>query len=158
MRKMTLFLMVLLYALVLFSLSHTPDSSQRTTIRIKLVSIFVNSPVDAFKFYTEVLGFTEKMFVPDANLAIVVSPKDPDGTQLLLEPNDNPIARTYQEGIYREGLPVIVLDVEDIQKEYGRLKELGVVFKKSPTKQEWGIEAVFDDTCGNYIMLIQTEN
>lgn len=158
MKKTILFLIVLLYGSTLPILASPTDTTQKTTIRIKLVSIFVNSPVDAFKFYTEVLGFTEKMFVPEAYLAIVVSPKDPDGTQLLLEPNDNPIAKTYQEGIYREGLPVIVLDVEDIQKEYDRLKELGVVFKKAPTKQEWGIEAVFDDTCGNYIMLIQTEN
>lgn len=69
------------------------------------------------------------------------SPEDPDVTQLLLEPNDHPIAKPYQEGIYREGLPVIVFEVEDIQKEYDRLKKLGVVFKKEPIKQDWGIDA-----------------
>ena len=127
-------------------------------MKIKLTSVYVNSPTDAFKFYTDVLGFKKKMYVPEANLAIVVSPKDPDGTQLLLEPNDNPIAKTYQKSLYKEGLPVLVLEIEDIQSTYNRLKKLGVAFKKEPTKQEWGIEAVFDDTCGNFILLVQTEN
>jgi predicted enzyme related to lactoylglutathione lyase len=158
MKKSILLLMALLYGWAMFSMSHTIESTKGTAMKIKLVSVFVNSPVDAFKFYTEVLGFVEKMYVPEAYLAIVVSPEDPDGTQLLLEPNDHPIAKTYQEGIYKEGLPVIVFGVEDIQKEYERLKKLGVVFKKEPTKQEWGIEAIFDDTCGNYIQLVQTEN
>ena len=127
-------------------------------MKIKLVSVFVNSPVEAFKFYTEVLGFQEKMYVPEAYIAIVVSPKDPDGTQLLLEPNNHPIAKTYQEGIYKEGLPVIIFEVEDIQKEYERLKSLGVVFKHGPTEQDWGIEAVFDDSCGNYVQILQTKD
>ncbi|MFC2164550.1 VOC family protein [Acidobacteriota bacterium] len=158
MKKVALILTVLFYGATLFSFAPVTDLKDKTGMKIKLVSVFVNSPVDAFKFYTEVLGFKEKMYIPEAYLAIVVSPEDPDGTQLLLEPNDHPIAKTYQKGIYKEGLPVIVLSVEDIQKEYHRLKKLGVVFKKEPIKQEWGIEAVFDDTCGNYIQLVQTED
>jgi predicted enzyme related to lactoylglutathione lyase len=93
--------------------------------------------------------------MPEAYLAIVASPEDPDGTGLLLEPNNNPIAKSYQEGIYQSGLPVIVFAVEDVQKEYERLKGLGVVFTKEPTKTDWGTEAVLDDTCGNFIQLYQ---
>jgi predicted enzyme related to lactoylglutathione lyase len=126
-------------------------------MKIEMTSVFVKSPKDAFRFYTEVLGFVEKMFEPEAEIAIVVSPEDPDGTQLLLEPNGNPIAKTYQESVYKAGLPVIIFGVEDILKEYTRLKKSGVVFKQEPTTTEWGIQAIFDDTCGNWIMLHQTK-
>ncbi len=120
-----------------------------------MTSVFVVDPVEAFKFYTEVLGFKERLFVPEANLAIVVSPEEPDGTGLLLEPSDNPIARTYREGIYNSGLPVIVFSVPDIEREYERLSTLGVAFRKPPTPSEAGLETVFDDTCGNLIGLYQ---
>ena len=91
--------------------------------------------------------------MPEAYLAIVVSPEDPDGTALLLEPNGNPIAKTYQEGLYKSGIPVIVFSADDIEKEYERLKDLGVVFKKTPTKTDAGTEAIFEDGFGNLIML-----
>lgn len=122
-------------------------------MKIKLTSVFVDDPAKAFKFYTEVLGFIEKLYIPEAELAIVVSPEEPDGAALLLEPNGNPIASTYQEALYKAELPVIVFGVEDVQQEYERMKRLGVVFKKEPTKTEWGTEAVFEDTCGNLIQL-----
>ena len=96
-------------------------------MRIKLTSVYVDDPEKAFKFYTEVLGFIEKLYIPEADLAIVVSPEEPDGTGLLLEPNGNPIARTYQEALYKAELPVIVFGVEDVQQEYERMKKLGVV-------------------------------
>ncbi len=124
-------------------------------MKIKLTSVFVDDPNKAFKFYTEVLGFVKKLYIPEAYLAIVVSPEAPEGTALLLEPNGNPIAKTYQEGIYNAGLPVIVFGVNDIHKEYERLKKLGVVFRKEPKKTEWGTETVFEDTCGNLIQLHQ---
>jgi catechol 2,3-dioxygenase-like lactoylglutathione lyase family enzyme len=124
-------------------------------MKIGLTSVFVNDPNAAHKFYTEVLGFVTRLHMPEAYLAIVASPEDPDGTGLLLEPNNNPIAKSYQEGIYQSGLPVIVFAVEDVQKEYERLKGLGVVFTKEPTKTDWGTEAVLDDTCGNFIQLYQ---
>ncbi len=124
-------------------------------MKIALTSVFVNSPLEAFTFYTEILGFVKKMYVPEAYLAIVASGEDPDGTALLLEPNDNPIAKAYQDGIYTTGLPVIIFTVGDIQTEYERLKNKGVVFRKAPKKTEYGIEAVFEDTCGNLIQLQQ---
>ena len=156
MKTTTLLLSAVLCCSALFSQPQITDTTEKTTMKILLTSVFVNSPDEAFKFYTKVLGFIEKMYVPEASLAIVASPEDPDGTQLLLEPNANPIAKTYQEGIYKAGLPVIVFGVEDIQKEFERLKKSGVIFKKEPTKTEWGTEAIFDDTCGNWIMLHQT--
>ena len=124
-------------------------------MKIALTSVFVNDPIKAFKFYTEVLGFVERMYMPEAYLAIVASPEEPGGTGLLLEPNNNPIARTYQEAIYKAGLPAIVFGVEDIQKEYERLRERGVVFTQEPTKSDWGTQAVFEDTYGNLIQLHQ---
>lgn len=125
-------------------------------MRIALTSVFVNNPLEAFTFYTEVLGFVERMYIPDAYLAIVASPEDPNGTGLLLEPNNNPIAKTYQEALYQAGLPPIVFGVADVQKEYERLQERGVVFRSPPTKTDWGVEAVFEDTCGNLIQIAQT--
>jgi predicted enzyme related to lactoylglutathione lyase len=124
-------------------------------MRIGLTNVFVDDPAKAFKFYTDVLGFTERMFIPEAQLAIVASPEDPAGTGLLLEPNGNPIASTYQQALYQQGLPAIVLSVDDIQGEYERLKARGVQFTGEPAKTDWGTQAVFDDTCGNYIQLHQ---
>lgn len=124
-------------------------------MKIALTSVFVDDSSKAFEFYTEVLGFVERLYIPEAQLAIVASPEEPGGTGLLLEPNGNPIAKTYQQAIYKEGLPAIVFGVEDIQKEYERLKGLGVVFRGEPTKVDWGTQAVFEDTCGNLIQLHQ---
>ncbi|HEV2736419.1 MAG TPA: VOC family protein [Longimicrobiaceae bacterium] len=124
-------------------------------MKIALTSVFVNDPLEAFRFYTETLGFVEKMYMPEHYLAIVASPEDPDGTSLLLEPNLNLGAKEFQKGIYDAGLPIIVFGVPDVQAEYERLRGRGVAFRKEPTKTDWGIEAVFDDTCGNYIQIAQ---
>jgi predicted enzyme related to lactoylglutathione lyase len=122
-------------------------------MHISLTSVSVNDPIHAFKFYTEVLGFQEKMYMPEMYLAIVVSPNQPNGTALLLEPRGNYGSKEFFDGIYQAGLPVIVFGVEDVQKEYERLKGLGVKFTKEPKTTEWGTEAVFDDTCGNLIQI-----
>jgi len=124
-------------------------------MKIAMTSVYVNDTQKAFRFYTEVLGFASRMHIPEANLAIVVSSDDPSGTGLLLEPNEHPVAKAYQEGLYTTGLPVITFGVDDIGKEYERLTGLGVVFRKTPAPTEWGMEAIFDDTCGNYIQLAQ---
>lgn len=124
-------------------------------MNIALTSVSVNDPIHAFKFYTEVLGFKEKLYMPEAYLAIVISAEDEKGTALLLEPRGNLGSKEFFDGIYNAGMQVIVFGTADIQKEYERLTALGVVFKKPPTKTDWGIEAIFDDTCGNYIQLGQ---
>jgi predicted enzyme related to lactoylglutathione lyase len=122
-------------------------------MKIGLTSVSVNDPIAAFKFYTEKLGFVEKMYVPGMFLAIVVSPEDKDGTALLLEPRGNLGSREFFDGIYDAGLPVIIFGSDDVQADYERLKGLGVVFKQEPTKTEWGTQAIFDDTCGNWIQI-----
>lgn len=124
-------------------------------MKIALTSVFVSDPKEAFKVYTEKLGFVERMYMPEAWIAIVASPEEPAGTGLLLEPNGSEIARTYQEGLYQANLPCITFGTDDIQKDFERLKGKGIVFKKEPTKTDYGIEAIFDDTCGNLIQLVQ---
>ena len=86
----------------------------------------------------------------------VVSPDDPDGTELLLEPNENPVAREYQKGIFDQGIPATAFGVTDIRAEYEKLKSLGVAFTMEPTELPNVTIAVFDDTCGNLIQMMQT--
>jgi predicted enzyme related to lactoylglutathione lyase len=124
-------------------------------MRVKMCSIHVTDPADAFTFYTQTLGFEELLVIPDAHLYIVRSPEDRDGVGLLLEPSDNPIARAYKEGVYELGIPTIVFGVKDVQTEYERLKSLDVMFIGEPTADESGTHAVFDDTCGNYVQIHQ---
>lgn len=125
-------------------------------MKIAMTSVPVHNPVEAFKFYTEVLGFVEHTYIPEAYLAIVVSPEDRDGTTLLLEPiGDHPEANAAKAAYYRDGLPVIVFGVDDVQAEYERLKALGVTFRQEPTTTDYGTQAILDDTCGNYIQIHQ---
>ena len=101
----------------LFALSNPQQEKGNTTMKIVLTSVYVSNPPEAFKFYTEILGFEEKMYMPEAHLAIVASPQDHDGVQLLLEPNQNPIAKEYQERLYDAGLPVIVFGLHCCSSE-----------------------------------------
>jgi predicted enzyme related to lactoylglutathione lyase len=124
-------------------------------MKIGMTSVFVDDPVRAFKFYTEILGFVKKVFMPEALLAIVVSNDDLGGTSLMLEPNDNTIAKNYQEGLYNNGIPVIVFTAADVQQEYERLLNAGVKFRNAPTKTQYGMDALFEDGFGNIIQLYQ---
>ncbi len=126
-------------------------------MKIELTSVLVDDQDKALKFYTEVLGFVKKSDFPVGQFKwlTVVSPEVPDGTELLLEPNDNPAAKTFQEALFKQGIPLTSFGVEDIQKEYERMKKLGVKFTMAPTKTGPVTVAVFDDTCGNLIQLAQ---
>ena len=124
-------------------------------MKIQLTSIHVEDPIKAFEFYTEILGFEKQTYMPEAQVAIVVSPEDSEGTALLLEPTDNNVTKKYKERLYEQGIPAIVLSVPNIKTEYQRLIKADVDFTKQPTQTEWGYEAIFDDTCGNYIQLVQ---
>ena len=124
-------------------------------MRIAMTSVSVRDPIEAFMFYTQKLGFKEKLFMPEMKLAIVVSPEDEDGTTLLLEPRGNLGSDIFFDGIYNAGMPVIVFGVDNVEAEFERLKDKGVVFKQAPTKTEWGTPAIFDDTCGNFIQIHQ---
>jgi predicted enzyme related to lactoylglutathione lyase len=126
-------------------------------MKIELASVFVDDTNKAFKFYTEVLGFVKKVHIPEINWITVASPDEPEGTQLLLEPNSNPVAETYQKGIFDQGIPATSFAVEDIEKEYERLVQLGVEFTIKPTKSVGASIAVFNDTCGNLIQIHQVQ-
>ena len=124
-------------------------------MRIDLTSIMVSDQDKAEKFYTEVLGFQKKVDVPvgEFRWITVVSPEAPDGVQLVLEPNENPVGKAFQQGLYEQGIPATAFTVDNVQQEFERLKGLGVQFTMPPTTEEWGTMARFDDTVGNLIQI-----
>ena len=126
-------------------------------MKIKLSSVIVSDQGEALKFYTEVLGFVKKEDIPmgEARWLTVVSPQAPDEVELVLEPNGNPAAKTYQRALFEQGIPLTAFAVEDIQSEYERLKNLGVEFRSEPTSMGPVTVAVFDDTCSNLIQIYQ---
>lgn len=126
-------------------------------MKINLSSVLVDDQDKALKFYTEVLGFVKKTEIPlgTAKWLTVVSPEGPDGIELLLEPMGFPPARTYQKALFEAGIPLTAFAVEDIQREHERMERLGVAFKTKPTQMGPVTVAVFDDTCGNFIQLVQ---
>ncbi len=125
-------------------------------MKINLTSVFVNDQEKAHKFYTEVLGFVTKSDVPVGQFKwlTVVSPEGPDDIELLLEPNDNPAARTFQQALFEQGIPTTSFAVENIEAEYSRLLNLGVRFSMEPTQTGPVTIAVFNDTCGNHIQIV----
>ncbi|MDN7013770.1 VOC family protein [Methanoculleus sp. FWC-SCC3] len=125
-------------------------------MKIILTRVFVDDQERALKFYIETLGFVKKNDVSAEGYRwlTVVSPGDPNGTELLLELNDNPVVRAYQKGIFEQGIPAASFGVEDTHAEYERLKAQGVKFTMEPTEVvDRVIIAVFDDTCGNLIQI-----
>ncbi len=120
-------------------------------------SLFVDEQEKALRFYTEVLGFVKKMDIPagEARWLTVVSPEEPEGTELVLEPNGNPASKAYQQAIFEQGIPATAFAVNDIQQEYERMKGLGVAFRMEPTTTRPATIAVFEDTCGNLIQIYQ---
>lgn len=124
-------------------------------MRINVCSVFVDDQEKALKFYTEVLGFLKKTDVPagDYKWLTVVSPELPDGVELLLEPSDNPATKVFKKAIYEQGIPATSFAVDDVQKEYERMTQLGVKFTMEPTSMGPVTVAVFDDTCGNLIQI-----
>jgi predicted enzyme related to lactoylglutathione lyase len=128
-------------------------------MKIKLTSVFVDDQEKAVKFYTEVLGFVKKLDFPMGKFKwlTVVSPEEPDRTQLLLEPNNNPATKAYQETIFKQGTCAASFFVKDVQKEYERMRKLGVIFTMEPTRAPGSTIAVFNDTCGNLIQITQLD-
>lgn len=122
-------------------------------MKIAMTSVFVDDPIKAHTFYTEVLGFKTKDFQPEMQLAVIVSPEDPEGTSLLLEPRGDSFAKTYQEKVYEAGLPIIVFSAEHAAGVRKTLESRGVRFRDDLNKPDWGLENLFEDTCGNLIML-----
>ena len=126
-------------------------------MRIKIASIFVDDQDKALEFYTEKIGFIKKNDIPvgDYKWLTLVSSDALDGMELLLEPNVHKAAKAYQKAIFSDNIPATTLFVDDIQKEYERLIELGVEFTTEPAKMGTARIAVFNDTCGNLIQLTE---
>lgn len=126
-------------------------------MRINLTSVIVDDQDKALRFYTEVLGFVKKTEVPmgEFKWLTVVSPEGSGDVELLLEPMAFPPAKTYQKALFDAGIPLTSFAVSDIQQEYQRLKDLGVVFRSEPTQMGPVWITVLDDTCGNLIQLVQ---
>lgn len=126
-------------------------------MRLRLTSIMVDNQDKALKFYTETLGFHKKVEFPagEYRWLTVVSPEGPDELELSLEPNANPVGKTFQEGMFKQGIPVAAFESTDIQRECDRLKSRGVTFTTEPTKMGPVTIAVFSDTCGNLIQIYQ---
>ncbi|MET9859783.1 VOC family protein [Streptomyces smyrnaeus] len=128
-------------------------------MRIHLTSVFVDDQDKALRFYTEVLGFVKKTEVPlgaDRWLT-VVSPEDPDGTELLLEPDGHPAVRPYKAALAEDGIPAASFAVDDVPAEFDRLRELGVRFTQEPLEAGPVTTAVLDDTCGNLIQILHSK-
>lgn len=126
-------------------------------MKIKVTSVMVDDQDKALKFYTEKLGFVKKTEVPlgEHKWLTVVSGEEPDGVEVLLEPMGFAPAKTYQKALKDAGIPLTMFNVDDIQGAYERLEKLGVRFSMKPTQMGPATIAVFDDTCGNNIQLVQ---
>ncbi len=128
-------------------------------MKIKLTSVSIDDYDKALKFYTDVIGFMKKRDFPlgeGVRWITVVSPEEPDGTELLLEPNASyPAMKALKESLVKDGIPFTAFEVKDIQAEYERMKNLGVEFTMEPTNMGMTTAAVFDDTCGNLIQIYQ---
>ncbi|WP_435238475.1 VOC family protein [Streptomyces sp. YPW6] len=128
-------------------------------MRINLTSVFVDDQEKALRFYTDVLGFTKKHDVPlggEDRWLTVVSPEDPDGTELLMEPDKHPAVKPYTTALAEDGIPATAFAVDDVRAEFDRLSELGVRFTQEPTEMGPVTIAVLDDTCGNLIQIVQS--
>ena len=126
-------------------------------MKMKLTRLFVDDQDKALAFYTEVVGLVKKADLPIGPFRwlTLVSPEEPEGTELLLERNDVPGAKTSQEALFQHGIPATTFAVANLQHEYERLTRLEVVWIREPRQVEPATVAVFDDTCGNLIQLAQ---
>ena len=126
-------------------------------MKIGLTSVLVDDQEKALRFYTDVLGFRKKTDVPlgEDRWITVVSPENPDGVELVLEPDAHPAARPFKDALVADGIPFTAFFVDDVAAEFERLRDLGVVFTQEPAEMGPVITAVLDDTCGNLIQLVQ---
>jgi catechol 2,3-dioxygenase-like lactoylglutathione lyase family enzyme len=129
-----------------------------TKVKISLVSVSVEDQKKALAFYTRKLGFVKKTDIPmgDVSWLTVVSPEFPDGPELVLEPNAAyPAMKALKEALCADGIPFTAFEVDDVEAEHERLRDLGVEFTQDPVASGGVRFAVFDDTCGNLIQIYQ---
>jgi catechol 2,3-dioxygenase-like lactoylglutathione lyase family enzyme len=124
-------------------------------MRISVTSVLVDDQDKALRFYTEVLGFVKKTDMPlgEARWLTVVSSDEPEGTELLLEPDGHPAAKPFKQALVEDGIPFTSFAVDDVNEEFRRLRGLGVQFTQEPAEMGPVKTAVFDDTCGNLIQI-----
>ncbi len=129
-------------------------------MRINLTSVFVDDQDKALRFYTEVLGFRKKREIPigDFRWLTVVSESDPDGTELVLEPDSHPAIKPFKAALVADGIPYTSFAVDDVEAEYERLVAKNVVFTQKPLDAGMVVMAVVDDTCGNLIQIACEKN
>ncbi len=132
-------------------------------MRIRTVSVPVLDQQRAHDFYTKILGFETKHDIPlggGNRWLTLVSPHEKDGPEVLLEPAPLHFApsKVYQEALFEAGIPWTQFEVDDVDAEYKRLSELDVSFKMEPTEMGPSKVAILNDTCGNYIQLVQLLN
>jgi catechol 2,3-dioxygenase-like lactoylglutathione lyase family enzyme len=126
-------------------------------VRIHIASVFVDDQEKALRFYVDVLGFTTKHDIPlggEDRWLTVVSPEDPEGTELLLEPSGHPAVQPFKDALVADGIPFTQFAVDDVKVEYDRLRALGVTFTQEPVDMGPVTTAVLDDTCGNLIQIV----
>ena len=126
-------------------------------MKIKLTAVYVDDQEKALRFYTETLGFTKKADFSNGPFRwlTVVSPEDPDGTELQLALNDNPAAKTYQEARFAQGQPAVMFFTDDVKGDHERIKSRGAEFTMPPTEVTGSTIAMLNDTCGNLIQITQ---
>jgi predicted enzyme related to lactoylglutathione lyase len=126
-------------------------------MKIKLTSLYVDDQDKALRFYTDVLGFAKKADFSNGRFRwlTVVSPEEPDGTELQLALNDNPAARAYQQTIFQQGQPAAMFYTDDVKGDYERIKTRGAEFTMAPTDVTASTIAMLNDSCGNLIQLTQ---
>ncbi len=126
-------------------------------MRIYVTSVLVDDQAKALKFYTDKLGFILKHDIPvgEHRWLTVVSKEQPEGTELLLEPSEHPAVKPFKDALVKDGIPATSFQVQDLNAEFARLRELGVVFTLEPMDAGTVRMAVLDDTCGNLIQLVE---
>jgi catechol 2,3-dioxygenase-like lactoylglutathione lyase family enzyme len=126
-------------------------------MRIVITSVLVDDQEKALRFYRDLLGFVKKtdILMGESRWLTVVSPDDPDGVELLLEPDQHPAAKPFKRALVEDGIPFTSFGVADVQAEYDRLRSSGVHFTQPPVATGPVTTAVLDDTCGNLIQIAQ---
>jgi predicted enzyme related to lactoylglutathione lyase len=138
-------------------LARPPVSQEGRVMKIKLTTVYVDDQNKALRFYTEVLGFTKKADVSQGpyRWLTVVSPEDPDGSELQLALNDNPAAKAYQQAIFEQDEPAVMFFTDDIDGDHARITSHGAEFTMPPTKVTGSTIAQLNDTCGNLLQISQ---
>ena len=126
-------------------------------MKIRLTTVYVDDQDKALRFYTEVLGFVKKADVSQESYRwlTLASPEEPDGTEILLERNDDEAVKAFQQAMFEQGQTAALFESDDIQRDYDRIKAAGAEFTMPPTKVTGSTIAILNDTCGNLIQIAQ---